>query len=105
MIVNTTKSKPRNLLQRAITKFRGAYKVPTVPRIRSVSPNDVVYDWEKIQASLKLEVINESAYFCMWRIGSTIPVAPTFTYIFDEELINTIIECLEYWVNNFMEKE
>ncbi|MFA5048754.1 MAG: hypothetical protein WC516_07045 [Patescibacteria group bacterium] len=92
-IINTNKNPARELLDRAITKFRGAYKVPTLPKIRRMSHGSVLYNWDDIKATFWLYTHNNSASFFITQITQSrlLPAAPLFNFSSDDELINNII--------------
>lgn len=101
MIINTDNSVPRKIVEKAISRFRGAYKIPTTPRIRYVDDESVRYDWEAIKAYFFL-IINDKGSAC-----AIVTPNQTITPIFfdtpsDEELIIIMVNCFEEWVKYYM---
>lgn len=87
-------------MEKAISRLRGAYKIPSTPRIRFVDQECVKYDWEKIKASCVLIINCKGVAFAVVPKNTTI--APIFFNVSsDEELIIEIVNCFEMWIKYY----
>lgn len=107
MIINTNKNLAQTLLDRAIVKFRGAYKVPTFPKVKKILSDSVTYDWKELKATFTLKVSSNNGYsgynfMITANVLSQAFQCPSLPYHSDDELVDLITQTLEYWVNNCM---